>query len=120
MFSSGGGKVMGTDGTLRLMRKFKPDVLIGIPTFIYHVCCKQAVEEKVRWENLQAIVLGGEKASDGLRRKLRDLAGELGARNVDVLAIYGFTEAKMAWAECPFPHGPALRRLSSLSRPRHR
>jgi phenylacetate-coenzyme A ligase PaaK-like adenylate-forming protein len=23
---------------------------------------------------------------------------------VDVLATYGFTEAKMAWPECPFPH----------------
>jgi len=37
-----------------------------------------------------------------MRRKLRALARELGAESVDVLRTYGFTEAKMAWAECPF------------------
>ena len=101
--SSGGGKVTGTDGTIRHLRKFKPDVLIGIPTFVYHVL-HQAAEEGVRCENLRQIVLGGEKVNDGLRQKLRDLAGELGAPSVDVLATYGFTEAKLAWTECPFPH----------------
>lgn len=103
MFSSGGGKVMGTDGMLRLIRKFRPDDLIGIPTFLYHVL-HQAVAEGLRWENLRRIVLAGEKVSDGLRLKLSDLARELGATDVKVLATYGFTEAKMAWAECPFPH----------------
>jgi phenylacetate-CoA ligase len=102
LFSSGGGKVMGTDGTLRLIRKLKPDVLMGIPTFLYHAL-SQAVAEKLRWENLRCMALGGEKVSDGLRVKLRELARELGSPKVDVLAIYGFTECKMAWAECPFP-----------------
>ena len=101
--SSGGGKVMGTDGTIRQLRKFKPDVLIGIPTFVYHLL-HQAVAEGARCENLRRIVLGGEKVSDGLRQKLRDLAGELGAPAVSVVATYGFTEAKLAWVECPFPH----------------
>ena len=49
-------------------------------------------------------MLAGEKVSDGLRQKLRDLALELGASDVHVLATYGFTEAKQAWPECPFPH----------------
>jgi phenylacetate-coenzyme A ligase PaaK-like adenylate-forming protein len=103
MLSSGGGKVMGTEGNIRHLRKFKPDALIGVPTFLYHLL-HQAAEEGVHCENLRRIVLGGEKVTDGLRHKLRDLARELGARNVDVLATYGFTEAKMAWTECPFPH----------------
>ena len=101
--SSGGGKVMGTEGNIRHLRKFNPDVLIGIPTFVYHLL-HQAAEEGVHCENLRRIVLGGEKVSDGLRQKLRELSLELGARNVDVLAIYGFTEAKLAWSECPSPH----------------
>lgn len=101
--SSGGGKVMGTEGNIRHLRKFKPDVLIGMPTFVYHLL-HQAAEEGVHCENLRRIVLAGEKVSDGLRHKLRDLARELGAGNVDVLATYGFTEAKLAWTECPFPH----------------
>jgi len=36
-----------------------------------------------------------------MRRKLVNLARELGARETDVVATYGFTEAKMAWGECP-------------------
>jgi phenylacetate-CoA ligase len=104
--SSGGGKVMGTEGNLRHMRKYKPDVLIGIPTFIYHLLT-QAADEGVRCENLRTIVLAGEKVSDGLRLKLRDLARELGTGNANVLATYGFTEAKQAWPECPYPHDGA-------------
>ncbi|MGA2244149.1 MAG: AMP-binding protein [Verrucomicrobiota bacterium] len=102
MFSSGGGKVMGTDGTLRLIRKLKPDIFVGVPTFVYHVL-NHAVAEGLRWENLRYLVLGGEKVSDGLREKLRELARRLGAPKVEVLAIYGFTESKLAWPECPFP-----------------
>jgi len=98
---TGGGKVMGTDGNLRMIQKIKPDVLIGMPTFLYHVMTN-AVEEGVRCESLRRLVLGGEKAAEGMRRKLRNLAAKLGSPNVDVVATYGFTEAKMAWAECPF------------------
>ena len=98
--SSGGGKVMGTEGTIRHIRKFKPDVIIGIPTFVYHLL-HQAAEEGVHCENLRLIVLAGEKVSDGLRLKLRNLAAELGAKNARVLVTYGFTEAKQAWSECP-------------------
>jgi phenylacetate-coenzyme A ligase PaaK-like adenylate-forming protein len=98
--STGGGKVLGTDGQLRFIRKLQPNVLIGMPAFVYHVL-HQAAEEDVRCDSLKRIVLGGEKVPDGMRRKLVILAGECGAGDVDVVATYGFTEAKMAWAECP-------------------
>lgn len=99
VMSTGGGKVMGTEGNLRLIRKIKPDVLIGMPTFVYHVL-HQAAEEGTRCENLRRVVLGGEKVPDGMRRKLVNLAAELGSPGMDVVATYGFTEAKMAWGEC--------------------
>ncbi|MDB6152312.1 MAG: Coenzyme synthetase-like protein, partial [Chthoniobacteraceae bacterium] len=99
--STGGGKVMGTEGNLRLSRKIKPDVIIGMPTFLYHVL-NEAVRDGLEFPNLKKIVLGGEKAPTGMRRKLRALAAQLGAPKVDVLRTYGFTEAKLAWAECPF------------------
>ncbi len=101
MVGTGGGKAMGTDGNLRLIRKLKPDVLIGMPTFLYHVLSELA-QEGFQLPNLRKIVLGGEKAPLGMRRKLRALARSLGAERVDVLRTYGFTEAKLAWAECPF------------------
>ncbi len=102
--STGGGKVMGTEGNVALMRKIEPDALIGMPTFIYHVL-QEAVSEGLHWKNLQRIVLGGEKVPDGMRRKLRALAAELGSGRVHIMATYGFTEAKMAWPECPVDPG---------------
>lgn len=104
MLSTGGGKTMGTDGNLRLVKKIVPEVLIGMPTFLYHVL-HEALDTGVKCPNLRKIVLGGEKAPTGIRRKLKDLARQLGSPGVDVLATYGFTEAKMAWAECPPPEG---------------
>jgi phenylacetate-CoA ligase len=100
MVSTGGGKVLGTEGQLRFIRKIKPDVIIGMPTFVYHVL-HEAAETGLRCEPLKRIVLGGEKVPEGMKRKLAALAGELGARSVDVVASYGFTECKMAFAECP-------------------
>ena len=76
--STGGGKVMGTDGNLRFMRKIQPDVLIGMPTFVYHVL-HQAVEEGVRCEQSAAHRPRRRKSPDGMRRKLRALGAELGA-----------------------------------------
>ena len=101
VLGTGGGKVMGTDGNLRLIRKIKPDVIIGMPTFLYHLLTELA-HEGFALPNLRKLVLGGEKASTGMRLKLRALARELGAERIDVLRTYGFTEAKLAWAECPF------------------
>jgi phenylacetate-coenzyme A ligase PaaK-like adenylate-forming protein len=98
--ASGGGKMLGTEGNLRLIRKISPDVIIGMPTFIYHVL-QQAVQDGLRCPSLKRIVLGGEKVAEGMRRKLRRLARDIGAPEADVVATYGFTEAKMAWAECP-------------------
>jgi phenylacetate-CoA ligase len=100
MVSSGGGKGLGTEGNLRFIRKIEPDVMIGMPTFVYHVL-RAAVDEGMRCAKLSKIVLGGEKAPPGMRRRLRELARELGAERVDVLPTYGFTEAKMAWPQCP-------------------
>ena len=104
--SSGGGKVLGTEGNVRLLRKVNPDALVGMPTFIYHVL-HQAVEQGVRCEKLSLIILGGEKAPAGMRRKLRALSRHLGAGEVSVVGTYGFTEAKMAWSECRHPRNQA-------------
>ncbi len=102
--STGGGKVMGTGGNVRLLGRINPDALIGMPTFIYHVL-QIAAEEGITSPNISRIVLGGEKVPDGTRRKLRALCAELGSKNVKIAATYGFTEAKMAWPECPIGDG---------------
>jgi len=97
---TGGGKVLGTAGNAALLRKIRPDVLIGMPTFVYHLL-QVAAEEGIAVPQLRLIVLGGEKVPCGLRRKLRALAAGLGAEDLEILSTYAFTEAKMAWIECP-------------------
>lgn len=100
MVSTGGGKNMGTEGNLNLIDKIRPDVLIGMPTFIYHLLM-QAVEAGKRWPEIKRVVLGGEKVAEGLRARLVDLVRQLGGDEVFVISTYGFTEAKMAFPECP-------------------
>lgn len=104
LLSSGGGKTVGTGGNIRMLRKINPDVLIGMPTFVYHVL-REAALDGARCDKLRAIVLGGEKVPQGLRRKLRECALAVGSRDINVISTYGFTEAKMAWCECLFPVG---------------
>jgi phenylacetate-coenzyme A ligase PaaK-like adenylate-forming protein len=100
--STGGGKVMGTDGNIGVIEKLKPEALIGIPTFVYHVI-RQAHDEGRKWPQVCKIVLGGEKSPAGIRRKMVELLQEMGAGDVRVCGTYGFTEARMAWGECPMP-----------------
>ncbi len=104
--ATGGGKCMGTEGNLRAIAKLKPAVLVAMPTFIYHVL-QQAIDEKLRLEGIRLICLGGEKVPDGTRRKLSAMCDQLGSPGVQVVATYGFTEAKLAWTECPVPAGDA-------------
>lgn len=105
--STGGGKVMGTEGNLRAIQKIRPTVLSGMPTFLYHVL-SEAVNLGVRAEGIKCVLLGGEKVADGTRRKLAELCAQIGSPGAQVVATYGFTEAKLAWSECPFPPGHAL------------
>lgn len=102
--ATGGGKVMGTEGNLRAILKLKPQVLVSMPTFLYHVL-QQAVEQKLRIEGLRILVLGGDKVPDGTRRKLGALCEQLGSPGVKIMATYGFTECKFAWTECPITPG---------------
>ena len=99
---TGGGKCMGTEGNLSLMKKLNPAVVAGMPTFIYHVL-HEAVEQGLQLDGIKIVFLGGEKVAEGTRRKLYDLAAKLGSPEAVVVSTYAFTEAKMAWAECPAP-----------------
>lgn len=102
--ATGGGKVMGTEGNLRAILKLRPQVLVAMPTFLYHVLTL-AADEGRRIEGLRILVLGGEKVPDGTRRKLGELCARLGSPGVRIMATYGFTEAKLAWSECPITPG---------------
>jgi hypothetical protein len=60
-------------------------VLIGMPTFLYHVLTELA-DDSFQLPNLQRSCSAVREAPLGMRRKLRALARKLGAEKVDVCA----------------------------------
>ena len=100
VLSTGGGKTMGTEGNIRAILKVKPQFLIGVPSYIYHML-KTARAEKVDMSFLNRIILGASPVPKGFKLKIAALLEEMGASDVRVFGTYGFTEARCAWAECP-------------------
>lgn len=98
--STGGGKVMGSTGDLRAIARLRAEVLIGVPGYIYHLL-RKAAAERLDLSSIQSVILGAERVPPGLKQKIRDLLEGMGAREVRVFGTYGFTEARMAFAECP-------------------
>lgn len=97
---TGGGKVMGTEGILRAIGKMRPSILCGIPGYVYHTL-RQAVEEGVDLSSVRTVFLGGDRIADGFRNKLIEVLERGGARAPIVLSVFGFTESRRCWAECP-------------------
>ena len=102
IMSTGGGKVMGTDGNIKALMKMKPAVVLGVPSFVYHVL-REAKERGCALGFLKKIVLGAARLEEGYKEKVSELLGAMGAAKVSVFGTYGFTEARCAWAECPTP-----------------
>ncbi|HET9342337.1 MAG TPA: AMP-binding protein [Candidatus Eremiobacteraceae bacterium] len=82
--------------------RMQPDVLIGVPGFVYHML-RQAASEGVRLTKLVKVALGGERVPLGLRSKIGELCAQMGAPDVRVQSVLGFTEARHCWAECMPP-----------------
>lgn len=102
VLSTGGGKVMGTQANIETVLKVRPDVLIGVPSYIYHLV-RTACEEGKDFSFVQKVILGAQAVPLGFKEKLANLLKKMGARHIRILGTYGFTEAKCAWAECPTP-----------------
>lgn len=100
VLSTGGGKSTGTDGNIAAILKMKPSVVLGVPSYVYHVL-RQAKEQGQRMESVKKVVLGAARVSSDFKLKLQELLSSMGATNVAVFGTYGFTEARCAWAECP-------------------
>lgn len=102
VLSTGGGKVMGSSGDLRALTRLKADALIGVPGYVYHLL-RKAATDGLDLSSVRCVVLGAERVPPGLKDKISELLGKMGANDVRVFGTYGFTEARMAFAECPTP-----------------
>lgn len=98
--STGGGKVMGTEGNLTALMRIKPSAILGVPSYVYHLV-RYAQDKGHDLSFLKKIVLGAAKVTPAYKEKLSEMLSAQGARNVAIFGTYGFTEARTAWAECP-------------------
>lgn len=96
---SGGGKILGTPKIIDAIEKLKAKVVTSIPGYFYHIL-REAVAQKRNWSGLEFVVFGGERVSEGLRGKVKELLKEVGAFNTKILATYAMTEGKTAWVQC--------------------
>jgi phenylacetate-coenzyme A ligase PaaK-like adenylate-forming protein len=103
MMSTGGGKVMGTAGNLRMLEKMGTTVIIGTPGYVYHLL-REGAAHKTRMPNVRLVVLGAEKVTPGLKQKMAESLAAMGSNDVVISGTYGFTEARMAFSECPAKH----------------
>jgi phenylacetate-coenzyme A ligase PaaK-like adenylate-forming protein len=98
--STGGGRVLGTQGNIEAISKVRPNMLIGVPSYIYHLV-RSAKEAGKDFSFIQKVILGASAVPAGFKEKLAALLKRMGAGEVYVFGTYGFTEAKCAWGECP-------------------
>lgn len=98
--ATGGGQAMGSAGDLQAITRLRAQALIGMPGYLHHLL-RRAVAEGADLSSVTAVVLGPERVAPGQKEKLRLLLDAAGARDVEVVGTYGFTEARMMWTECP-------------------
>ena len=104
ILSTGGGRVMGTSGNLRAITRARATALLGVPGYMYHLL-RRGVDEGLDMSSVRYVVLGAERVPPGMKEKIRDMLRQMGAADVHVFGTYGFTEARMAFAECPTEDG---------------
>lgn len=99
ILSTGGGKVVGTEGNLRAIAKLRPNFLIGVPGYIYHIL-REAHIRKIDLSFINRIVLGASRVPPGFKEKLANFLNKKNDK-IFIMGTYGFTEARCAWGECP-------------------
>lgn len=96
---TGGGKTMGTEKIINAIERIKANVITVIPGYAYHLL-REAVKQGRDFSQLRYVIFGGERVSQGLRQKTRELLEKLGALDAKILTTYALTESKTAWMQC--------------------
>jgi phenylacetate-coenzyme A ligase PaaK-like adenylate-forming protein len=97
--NTGGGRIMPTEKLIAAIEQFKATAVVGMPGFFYHLL-RRAVSEGRDFSSVRTIALGGENVPPGFKRKIIDTMAVVGAKNVRVASVLGFTESRMCWTEC--------------------
>lgn len=96
---TGGGKVMGTQKIIEGIERIKPDGLLFIPGYGYHML-RTARDQGRDFSSVKVCITGAEKVPLGMKKKMIKLLEDMGAKDPKIVLLYGFTEARGGWAEC--------------------
>ncbi|MBN1389571.1 MAG: AMP-binding protein [Candidatus Thermoplasmatota archaeon] len=99
MFHTGGGAVTSTLKTLEVVKQVDANVLIGIPSYIYHLL-RKAQEKGTDLSSIRLVVTAGEKLSMSTRKRITEILKERGATDFKIFDVYGTTEMRDAYPEC--------------------
>ena len=98
---TGGPRVMDVDKTLTALANTRAATLAGCPNFL--TCALNVgARQGVRLERLERVLITGEPATAGTRRRLGQALAAVGApaRSEAIHDVYLLTEAKAGWGEC--------------------
>lgn len=103
---TGGPRVMDVDKTLTALANTRAATLVGCPNFLTYAL-NVGARQGVRLEKLERVLITGEPATAGTRRRLSEALAAVGAPALPeaVHGVYLLTEAKAGWAECRGGHG---------------
>ncbi len=111
---TGGGRVMSTDRILGSIEKLKPTLISGIPGYVYHLL-RNGAEQGRDFSSIRLILLGGDRVTDHQRRRITEILEQQGSKDPQVLSVYGFTEARQCFAECPAKESTGFHTYPDLS-----
>jgi phenylacetate-CoA ligase len=98
-FHSGGGRVIGTERIVSAVENLKATGIVGMPGYVYHLL-RTAAERGCDFSSVRLVLVSGERVTKGMKEKMGELLGGMGARNFSVLGALGFTEARKSYSEC--------------------
>lgn len=96
---TGGGKIMGTQHIIESIERMRAEVIIGMPSYVYHLATTAATQRR-DFSAVKYIILGGEGVTHSYIEKLKGFFGYCHAEQITVFTTYGFTEGKVAWTQC--------------------
>src|SRR3989338_7534732 len=96
---TGGGKGMGTSKILDVLERMRPEVIIGMPSYVYHIL-SLAAEQHRDLSSLHYVLLGGEAVTPAYKEKLKSLLHLSGSPSPLIYTTYAFTEGKVSWTQC--------------------
>lgn len=105
ILDTGGGRVMPTERQIEVFAKQGFHAMTAIPSYFTHWLREAAAaREQGKIDNLAnffIVLLGGEGASDSLKKYFREMAKRAGAHeDFHIIETYGMTEMKWAFLEC--------------------